>query len=182
MAPELDDLPKWHGTVLHSDGRPAFLPDYRAAKDQLNEFLVSHVENSNKITRAEQLEAFDNIAIARPKVDKMLSGYDAVLVPSVVDEAPEGIESTGSAAFNGLWTVSRRLGGAKSMFADKVCRRSMFPWSTSRASRAPTECPLASRWLLPGIATAICSSSPRRLATFSRLRVDGSRNCRVSIW
>ncbi|WYZ33937.1 hypothetical protein EsH8_I_000213 [Colletotrichum jinshuiense] len=105
MAPELDDLPKWHGTVLHSDGRPAFLPDYRAAKDQLNEFLVSHVENSNKITRAEQLEAFDNIAIARPKVDKMLSGYDAVLVPSVVDEAPEGIESTGSAAFNGLWTA-----------------------------------------------------------------------------
>ncbi|OLN91613.1 Glutamyl-tRNA(Gln) amidotransferase subunit A 1 [Colletotrichum chlorophyti] len=103
--PELDGLPDWHWTVLHSDGRPTFLPDYRAAKDKLNEFLISHVENSKKITRAAQLEAFDNIAMARPKVDKVLGKYDAVLVPSVVDEAPEGIESTGSAAFNGLWTA-----------------------------------------------------------------------------
>ncbi|KAK1991340.1 amidase [Colletotrichum falcatum] len=105
FTPDLQDLPDWHGTVLHSDGRPSFLPDYRAAKDQLDDFLSSHVENTNKISRAAQLEAFDNIAMARPKVDKMLGKYDAVLVPSVVDEAPVGIASTGSAAFNGLWTA-----------------------------------------------------------------------------
>ncbi|KAI3554881.1 amidase [Colletotrichum abscissum] len=103
--PELEELPQWHATVLHSDGRSAFLPDYRAAKDQLHEFLISHVDNTNKISRAEQLEAFDSIAIARPKVDKMLAKYDAVLVPSVVDEAPEGTSSTGSAAFNAPWTA-----------------------------------------------------------------------------
>ncbi|KAK1579201.1 amidase [Colletotrichum navitas] len=105
FAPDLRDLPAWHGTVLHSDGRPSFLPDYRAAKDQLDEFLASHVDNTNKISRAAQLEAFDNIAMARPRVDKMLGEYDAVLVPSVVDEAPVGTASTGSAAFNGLWTA-----------------------------------------------------------------------------
>ncbi|KAK2052978.1 amidase [Colletotrichum caudatum] len=105
FAPDLQDLPAWHGTVLHSDGRPSFLPDYRAAKDQLDDFLASHVENTNNISRAAQLEAFDNIAMARPRVDKMLGKYDAVLVPSVVDEAPVGTASTGSAALNGLWTA-----------------------------------------------------------------------------
>ncbi|TID04926.1 Glutamyl-tRNA(Gln) amidotransferase subunit A 1 [Colletotrichum higginsianum] len=105
LAADLQNLPEWHATVLHSDGRPTFLPDYRAARGQLHEFLASHVENANKITRRAQLEAFDNIAAARPRVDRVLGGYDAVLAPSVVDEAPEGIASTGSAAFNGLWTA-----------------------------------------------------------------------------
>ncbi|KAF6781188.1 glutamyl-tRNA amidotransferase subunit a, partial [Colletotrichum musicola] len=68
-------------------------------------FLVGHVDNVNKITRKAQIEAFDNIAIARPIVDRMLGRYDAVLVPSVVDEAPEGLGSTGSAAFNAPWTA-----------------------------------------------------------------------------
>ncbi|KAJ0139109.1 Glutamyl-tRNA(Gln) amidotransferase subunit A, partial [Colletotrichum tanaceti] len=106
LAADLQALPEWHATVLHSDGRPTFLPEHRrAAPGQLHGFLASHVENANGITRRAQLEAFDNIAAARPRVDRVLGGYDAVLAPSVVDEAPEGIASTGSAAFNGLWTA-----------------------------------------------------------------------------
>ncbi|KAM0327154.1 hypothetical protein ACHAQA_006285 [Verticillium albo-atrum] len=101
----LEDLPKWHATVLNSDGRTAFLPEYRAAKDRIAQQLVGHVENSDKISRAAQLKAFDSIAAARPVVDEMLGRYAAVLVPSVPDEAPKGIERTGSAAFNVIWTA-----------------------------------------------------------------------------
>lgn len=102
----LDDLPAWHRSVLNSDGRTAFLPEYTVAKNKISEQLVGHVENSDKISRKEQLDAFDNIAAARPVVDKILSKYDAVLTPSVPDEAPLGIEKTGSAAFCLIWTVS----------------------------------------------------------------------------
>ncbi|KAH0429232.1 hypothetical protein CcaCcLH18_08584 [Colletotrichum camelliae] len=105
FAAELEALPEWHATVLHSEGRVNFLPEYRVGKEKLHEFLVGHVDNVNKISRAAQLEAFDNIGAARPKVDKMLGAYDAVLVPSAVDEAPEGLGSTGSAAFNAPWTA-----------------------------------------------------------------------------
>ncbi|KAM0269059.1 hypothetical protein ACHAQH_009837 [Verticillium albo-atrum] len=101
----LEDLPKWHATVLDSDGRTAFLPEYLTAKDKIAEQLVGHVENSGKVSRAEQLKAFDSIAAARPVVDEMLSKYAAVLAPSVPDEAPEGLERTGSAAFNVIWTA-----------------------------------------------------------------------------
>ncbi|KAF4832824.1 Glutamyl-tRNA(Gln) amidotransferase subunit A [Colletotrichum tropicale] len=105
FAAGLEGLPEWHATVLHSEGRVNFLPEYRVGKEELHEFLVGHVDNVNKISRAAQLEAFDNIGAARPKVDKMLGAYDAVLVPSAVDEAPEGLGSTGSAAFNAPWTA-----------------------------------------------------------------------------
>ncbi|KAH3989990.1 hypothetical protein HBH70_201220 [Parastagonospora nodorum] len=101
----LDDLPAWHRSVLNSDGRTAFLPEYTVAKDKISEQLVGHVENSDQISRKEQLDAFDNIAAARPVVDKILGKYDAVLTPSVPDEAPLGIEKTGSAAFCLIWTA-----------------------------------------------------------------------------
>ena len=67
--------------------------------------LVGHVENSDKISRKAQLDAFDNISAARPVVDELLGRYAAVLTPSVPDEAPLGIEKTGSAAFCLIWTV-----------------------------------------------------------------------------
>ncbi|KAJ4252733.1 hypothetical protein NW762_010639 [Fusarium torreyae] len=101
----LQDLPEWHSIVFNSDGRTAFLPEYRFDKSQIADQLIGHVENHGKISRTTQLKAFDDIASARPVVDAMLSEYDAVLTPSVPDEAPEGIDSTGSAAFNKIWTV-----------------------------------------------------------------------------
>jgi Asp-tRNA(Asn)/Glu-tRNA(Gln) amidotransferase A subunit family amidase len=107
LPENLSGLPDWHRLVLSSDGRTAFLPEYTVAKDKISEQLVGHVENSDKISRKAQLEAFDNIAAARPVVDEILGKYDAVLTPSVPDEAPLGIEKTGSAAFCSIWTVSR---------------------------------------------------------------------------
>jgi NCS1 family nucleobase:cation symporter-1 len=109
LPENLDSLPAWHATVLSSEGRTAFLPEYTIAKDKISTQLVGHVENSEKISRKAQLEAFDNIAAARPVVDEILSKYAAVLTPSVPDEAPLGIEKTGSAAFCLIWTVSRTL-------------------------------------------------------------------------
>ncbi|KAI2469551.1 amidase [Annulohypoxylon bovei var. microspora] len=105
LPPEFDQLPEWHGTVLRTDGRPTFLPEYRVAKDKLAPFLVNHVENEYNISRAAQLEAFDGVASLRPRIDEIASKYAAILTPSVVDEAPAGTESTGSPAFNAIWTA-----------------------------------------------------------------------------
>lgn len=103
---DLEDLPKWHMVVFRTDGRTAFLPDYLASKDQLHNQLHEHVENRNKHTHAEQLEAFDHISAARPIADALLAKYDAVLTPSVPGEAPVGLKSTGSPIFQLIWTVS----------------------------------------------------------------------------
>lgn len=105
LPEKFNDLPAWHATVLASEGRTAFLPEYAIAKSQISPQLVGHVENSDKISRKAQVEAFDNISFARPEVDALLGKYDAVLTPSVPDEAPLGIEKTGNAAFCLIWTV-----------------------------------------------------------------------------
>lgn len=107
LPPEFDRVVEWHRTVLHSDGRPTFLPEYRVAKEKLDPFIADHVENGQKISRAAQLEAFDGLAALRPRIDEIAKKYAAILTPSVVDEAPKGTQSTGSPAFNCMWTVSR---------------------------------------------------------------------------
>lgn len=58
---------------------------------------MAHVENHKKLSRKAQLESYDGCAKLRPVWDEIASKYDAVFTPSVVDEAPVGIASTGDA-------------------------------------------------------------------------------------
>jgi Asp-tRNA(Asn)/Glu-tRNA(Gln) amidotransferase A subunit family amidase len=108
LPDEFDRMPEWFHVLFHAEGRPTFLPEYRLAKEKLAPILAGHVENVYEISRAAQLEAYDGIAALRPKIDEIARKYAAILTPSVLDEAPVGIESTGSAAFNSMWTVSAK--------------------------------------------------------------------------
>jgi hypothetical protein len=68
--------------------------------------LHGHVENHTKLTRKAQLQAYDGCAKLRPAWDDIASQYDAVFIPSVVDEAPVGIESTGDAVSSYPYLIS----------------------------------------------------------------------------
>lgn len=81
------------------------IADYLLDKDQLDPSLIGHVENSKNVSRKAQLESYDNCARLRPVWDDIANKYDAVITPSVVDEAPVGIQDTGSAAFCSMWTI-----------------------------------------------------------------------------
>lgn len=65
------------------------------AKGELSPFLHGHVENTSRLSRKEQLESYDGCARLRPIWDRIASQYEVVLTPSVPDEAPLGLESTG---------------------------------------------------------------------------------------
>jgi hypothetical protein len=67
------------------------------AKEKLAPSIKGHVENVSKLSRKEQLESYDGCARLRPVWDDLAGKYDAVITPSVVDEAPLGIANTGDA-------------------------------------------------------------------------------------
>lgn len=103
--PGFEIIAKWHTCELFSEGRVSFRPVYQTSKHLLPQDLIEHVEEKHGYTRKDFLEAFDGIAAWRPKWDAIADKYDAVVVPSVPDEAPKGLESTGSAVFNSVWTA-----------------------------------------------------------------------------
>ena len=63
---------------------------------------MSRVENKTKLSRKAQLGSYDGCARLRPVWDEIASKYDAILAPSVVDEAPVGIASTSDTVSSAL--------------------------------------------------------------------------------
>ncbi len=98
LPDDFSNMLEWHNTVLNGEGRSSFLGQYRTDPKALHESIQGYVENIKNVSRKDQLEAYDNCARLRPVWDDIASKYDMVITPSVVDEAPKGLENTGDMA------------------------------------------------------------------------------------
>ncbi|KPM38301.1 hypothetical protein AK830_g8271 [Neonectria ditissima] len=105
LGADFANMDEWYRILLHTEGRTAFLSEYRVGKDQINDVLVGHVENVDHFSRKTQLAASDGIAALRPRMDEIARRYTAIIAPSVPDEAPVGVKSTGSHVFCSMWTA-----------------------------------------------------------------------------
>ncbi|KAF2850594.1 Asp-tRNA Asn/Glu-tRNA Gln amidotransferas-like protein subunit A [Plenodomus tracheiphilus IPT5] len=105
LPPAFHKMYEYHLLVLSADGRTAFLPEYTLNSTSMHSSLIAHVENHSSYTRKAQLQAFDALAAMRPQMDALADRYTAIFAPSVVDEAPVGLETTGEAAFCAPWTA-----------------------------------------------------------------------------
>ena len=105
LPPLFDDLTAAQDTVMHGEGRFSFLPEYRDAFALLHQETKDEVENKKGITLDQWRDAYTLIDRCRVALDPLLARYDAWLTPAVPGEAPEGLESTGLATFNRMWTA-----------------------------------------------------------------------------
>ncbi|KAK5079930.1 hypothetical protein LTR70_005794 [Exophiala xenobiotica] len=105
LPEEFANMSKWHAAVQSGEARNSFLGVYLADKERLDASLCAHVENATNVSRKALLEAYDGCARPRPVWDRIASEYDAVLTPGVPDEAPLGLDWTGDAAFNTMWSI-----------------------------------------------------------------------------
>lgn len=103
LPTEFDCLPEMQRVMMRGDGASAFRCEYLDAKDQLDSYIVDCVENPP--THRAYLQAFDTIAALRPRWDNIAAQFDAIVVPSAPDEAPEGLGFTGNQIFNAMWTA-----------------------------------------------------------------------------
>jgi amidase len=101
LPEEFKKAAKWHEHTLAGEGRISFLSHYLKNETTMDPFIREHVERpTTKLSRAEQLAAYDGIATLRPIIDEIAGQYDALITPSVPDEAPLGLVSTGTAVFS----------------------------------------------------------------------------------
>ena len=105
LPSDFDNILEWHARVIGGEGRTSFLGNYLMNKDKLHDSIHAHVENRKGISRRAQLEAYDGCARLRPVWDEIAAKYDVVITPSVVDEAPSGLEHTGDMSFCSMWTI-----------------------------------------------------------------------------
>jgi len=89
---------------MHAEGRLAYLAEYLHWGEALSPNLRAEVENEEAITPARLAAASDYLSSMRPQMERRMSGFDAWLTPAVPGEATAGLENTGDAVFNRLWT------------------------------------------------------------------------------
>ncbi|KAF5013047.1 hypothetical protein FDECE_941 [Fusarium decemcellulare] len=100
-----DRCQEWRAILVAGEARAAFLPQYLQAKDKLDLSLVKLVENHAQPSAKQMREAHNGVAHLRFLWDDLSSRFDCVITPSVPDEAPRGLASTGSSCFCAMWTL-----------------------------------------------------------------------------
>jgi Asp-tRNA(Asn)/Glu-tRNA(Gln) amidotransferase A subunit family amidase len=100
-----DGLAEAQLTIMMAEGRRSFLHEYRTGAPRLHPRIVAMVENAAAIGPDQLRDAHDLAARARHAFDAAAAEHDAVLAPSTICEAPEGLSSTGDLIFNGLFTL-----------------------------------------------------------------------------
>lgn len=99
-----DGIHDAHRKILRREGRSAFLSEYAATPD-IHEDFKAIVENRDGYTVADTRAAYRLADECRIIFDDIAAGYDLILTPSATGEAPVGIEMTGDASFNSMWTL-----------------------------------------------------------------------------
>jgi Asp-tRNA(Asn)/Glu-tRNA(Gln) amidotransferase A subunit family amidase len=73
--------------------------------DQISEALTGVLDAGGKVTNETYVAALEVAAGCRAALTQVFEDVDLLLTPSAPGEAPEGLESTGSPAFNRIWTM-----------------------------------------------------------------------------
>jgi Asp-tRNA(Asn)/Glu-tRNA(Gln) amidotransferase A subunit family amidase len=94
-----------HPVIHLCEGHEALAWEYTNHRDDLPPLLRSRLDAGREI-RPSEYEAALRVAIqARPALDLLFEDVDALLTYSAPGSAPQGLESTGDARFNRLWTL-----------------------------------------------------------------------------
>jgi Asp-tRNA(Asn)/Glu-tRNA(Gln) amidotransferase A subunit family amidase len=92
-------------TVQHFEALSAFAWEYRANYDAVPPLLRARLDDAKRFTPADYDAAQDIAIRARAALSEMFAEFDALLTLSAPGAAPKGLDSTGDARFNRLWTL-----------------------------------------------------------------------------
>jgi Asp-tRNA(Asn)/Glu-tRNA(Gln) amidotransferase A subunit family amidase len=92
-------------TVQHFEALQALAWEYRANYDAMPPLLRGRLDDSRHLTPADYDEAQGIAARARVALNEVFSEFDVLLTLSAPGAAPRGLDSTGDARFNRLWTL-----------------------------------------------------------------------------
>ncbi|MBN2629326.1 MAG: amidase [Rhodobacteraceae bacterium] len=78
----------------------------RRGRDQMSDVLLAAMDEGKAVLARDYLAALDWRALMTAALNPLFDRCDAILCPAAPGPAPEGLGSTGSAIFNGLWTLA----------------------------------------------------------------------------
>ncbi len=91
--------------IMDAEAAQALEDEWRGHPDLLSDRLREMLDRGRAIPDADVRAARELAAACRAQLPAAFAGYDTLLVPSVVGEAPVGLEATGDPLFCRMWTL-----------------------------------------------------------------------------
>lgn len=78
----------------------------RRGRDQMSDVLKSAMDEGKAVLARDYIAALDWRDLMNTALAEVFDRCDVIVTPAALGPAPEGLGSTGSAIFNGLWTMA----------------------------------------------------------------------------
>jgi amidase len=96
-----------HRRIFEFEAARNYAYEYEVHGDKLSAALRDGLLTPGRaLPLSAYIEAIETAEAFRRNLDNLFSGFDVLLAPSAVGEAPEGLASTGDARFNAIWTLA----------------------------------------------------------------------------
>jgi Asp-tRNA(Asn)/Glu-tRNA(Gln) amidotransferase A subunit family amidase len=105
LPPQFAQLPAAQTLIMRAEGGRSFQAEAAMFGNRLHIGLRRMVDELRGLDRLALLAAYNLAAACRAIFDDLAAGYDAILTPSTLGEAPLSVLGTGDYLFNGLWTL-----------------------------------------------------------------------------
>ena len=101
------DILDHHRRIFEFEAARNYAYEYEVHGDKLSAALRDGLLTPGRVLPlSAYVEAIETAEAFRRNLDDLFSNFDVLLAPSAVGEAPEGLESTGDARFNAIWTLA----------------------------------------------------------------------------
>jgi len=99
-------VPDVHRVIMAAETAAAHEDNFREKKPEYGEYIQGFISSGLLIPATIYLRAQRQRTKIIEDIVDLITRYDCVICPSSVDTAPEGLEWTGSPAFNAPWSLT----------------------------------------------------------------------------
>lgn len=104
--PNLDEVAAIRQRINFAELAKCYYGLERRGRDLMSDKLSAALDEGKSILARDYIAALDWRDVMNAGLDAIFNRCDAILCPAAPGPAPEGLDDTGSAIFNGLWTLS----------------------------------------------------------------------------
>ncbi len=105
LPPSFDGMGEAHKHIEYFELARALQPEYRGAREHLSAAIRGRIETGLALPPQAYEAALALRQDCQRQMTDLLAGVDLLLAPAAPGEAPQGLQSTGKATFNRLWTA-----------------------------------------------------------------------------
>jgi Asp-tRNA(Asn)/Glu-tRNA(Gln) amidotransferase A subunit family amidase len=105
LPPSFKDAHAVHRTVMYGEGARVFAELQSRDRDRLSPRLNALIDEGRSISDADLARALERKGQFAEELDVFLSGFDGIITPPALGEAPADLTQTGDPAFCTIWSL-----------------------------------------------------------------------------